>query len=94
MTELDNLRQEIDTIDEVVVAQLARRFAVVRKVAAYKGKHGIPAVLPERIDVVKSRCAALAATQDLDPELVRALYDLIIKAACRLEEEIIEADAA
>lgn len=94
MAELESLRQEIDAIDEQLVAQLARRFAVVRKVAAYKGKRGIPAVLPERIDAVKTRCAALAADQDVDPELVVALYDLIIKAACRLEEEIIEADAA
>lgn len=94
MTELDSLRQEIDSIDEVVIAQLARRFAIVRKVAAYKGKRGIPAILPERIDAVKSRCKALAAAQGVDPELVVALYEQIIDAACRLEEEIIQADAA
>jgi len=94
MADLETLRREIDSIDDLLLAQLGRRFEVVRRVAAYKREHGIPAILPERIEAVKSRCAGLAAKHDLDDAFVRALYDLIIKAACRLEDKIIQDDAA
>jgi chorismate mutase-like protein len=94
MADLETLRREIEAIDDKLVAQLGQRFAVIRKVAAYKRERGIPAVLPDRIEAVKSRCAALAATHDLDDEFVRSLYDMIVGAACRLEEDIIQADNA
>ncbi|HEY0836924.1 MAG TPA: chorismate mutase [Azospirillum sp.] len=82
------LRAEIDAIDAELVALLGRRFGVVRRVAAVKHRHGLPAVLPERIDEVKRQAAAWGEAVGLDPGFVAGLYQMIIDEACRTEEHL------
>jgi len=82
------LRAEIDAIDAELVALLGRRFGVVRRVAAVKHRHGIPAVLPERIEAVKRQAAARGEAVGLDPDFVARLYQMIIDEACRTEERL------
>lgn len=90
MEVLEPLRREIDAIDDRIVDLLAQRQGIVRRVAAIKGRHGIPVLVPERIDQVKERNAARAATQGLDPDFIRRLYDLVIEAACAEEHGLID----
>lgn len=85
------LRAEIDAIDAELVALLGRRFGVVRRVAAVKHRHGIPAVLPERIEAVKRQAAARGEAVGLDPGFVAGLYQMIIDEACRTEERLFAA---
>ncbi len=94
MADLQDFRREIDAIDDQVVDLLARRAAAIRGVGAYKKRHGIPAYLPARVEAVLTRCAGRAAQRDLDPAFVRALYEAIVAEACRIEDEIIHAEAA
>jgi len=84
---LSPFREEIDALDTQIVELLARRFAVVRRVAVVKKAEGLPAVLPDRIEAVKQRAAAMGQTKGLDPEFVSNLYQMIIDEACRLEEK-------
>jgi 4-amino-4-deoxychorismate mutase len=86
---LAELRADIDAIDRELVALLARRFTVVHRVAVVKKRDGLPAVLPERIAVVKRQARALAENAGLSPDFVESLYHLIIEEACRLEEEFL-----
>lgn len=83
---LIELRADIDAIDRELIALLAKRFAVVHRVAAVKKREGLPAVLPERIAVVKRQARALAQDAGLSPDFAESLYHLIIEEACRLEE--------
>ena len=83
--DLAGYRRRIDAIDDRIMAVLAERFAVIREVAAYKARWGIPAVIPERVAKVRERCAAQAPARGIEPGFVRALYDLIIDEACRVE---------
>lgn len=88
-TDLSSLRAEIDQIDDQIIDLLARRFAIVREVAHYKQQHGVAVRLPERIEQVKTRCAARGASRGLDPEFVRALYSGLIEQTCLVEERIL-----
>lgn len=93
MSDLSRFRADIDAIDDQIVDLLARRFALVREVAHHKLRHGIPIVLPDRIEQVKSRCAERAALQGLDPAFVTALYAAIIDRSCDAERDA-QAEAA
>ena len=85
---LGPMRAEIDAIDDGIVALLARRQAIVHRVAAVKEANAIPVVLPERIRAVINRNAACGAAEGLDPDFVRRLYRLIIDEACALEDRL------
>lgn len=86
---LAELRADIDEIDRDMVALLARRFAVVHRVAVVKAREGLAAVLPERVAQVKRQARALAEDAGINPDLVEQIYGLIIDEACRTEEEFL-----
>ena len=91
---LSPLRAEIDALDAEIIELLGKRFGVVRRVAVVKQREGLPAVLPDRVDAVKERAAALGEAQGLDPDFLRTLYATIIDEACRVEDAFFAASAA
>ncbi len=86
---LAGLRAEIDAVDEEIVAALARRMAIVRRVVDVKAAHDIPVYIPERIAKVIDRSAGRGAELGLDRDYVAQLYKLIIDESCRLEDSIL-----
>jgi chorismate mutase len=86
---LEEHRQKIDYIDDRIIDLLAERMEVIRVVAKIKADNDIPAVLPDRVEEVITRCAVRAETRHISPELARLLYTLIVDHACATEEEII-----
>ncbi len=88
MSDLASLRTDIDRIDDQIVDLLARRFAICRKVAEYKLRHGIAVVLPDRIEQVKNRCADRAEALDVDRAFILELYTRIIDQTCETERAI------
>ena len=88
MSDLSRFRADIDDIDDRIVDLLARRFAISREVADHKLRHGIPIVLPERIEQVKTRCADRAGRQGIDRTFMLALYALIIEETCEPERAL------
>jgi chorismate mutase-like protein len=87
-------RTDIDSLDEQIVAAIARRLALCKAVGIRKRTAGLPVMQPERIAHVTARCARLGASLGLNPEFVRTLYGLIIAEACTLETEIVEGTRA
>ena len=85
MNDLTQFRADIDGIDDQIVDLLAKRFAICHQVADYKLRHGIPVVLPDRIEQVKTRCADRADRQGLNRPFMLALYGLIIDETCEVE---------
>ena len=83
--ELEELRTEIDAVDAELVRLLARRFRAVVGIAAIKAENGLPVVVPERIEAVQDRVAALAAEAGLDPAIARRLWRAIIDEAIAVE---------
>ncbi len=83
-------RAKIDEIDVKIARLLGERFDIVRTVAAHKKANGIPAVLPDRIQEVVDNARALGEDNNVDPDLMEALYRAIIKHACEFEDGVIK----
>jgi chorismate mutase len=88
MTSLDELRIEIDRIDNHIIELLSERFQVCEKVIHYKMQNDIPMMQPERIKFVKERFAKKAVEKNIPSLCAHALIDIIISTACDFELEI------
>ena len=89
LTELDDLkalRQKIDETDERLVETLAERMSYIPLVAAYKKAHGLPVRQLDRERYVIEQARAKAARQGCPPDLVEAVYRLVIDYASKMEE--------
>jgi chorismate mutase-like protein len=88
---LARFRERLDPIDEEIARLLGERFQICREVAAYKSEHGIPMMQPERVAEVRARYLARAAAAGLPEDFVVELFELLIGATCKLEDELMEA---
>ena len=93
---LDDLRQrlapfrgQIDALDDKIMALLAKRFAIVRKVGQLKAVHNFPSYISDRVIEVRERNATAGEKYGIDPDFIRMLYSLIIYQSCA-EEDIIK----
>ena len=85
-------RARIDELDQKIVTLLAERFDVVREVGEIKKIHHLSPVQPARMDEVLNRVADMAAARGLSPDLVRAIYNMMIDHAHTLEFDIVRED--
>jgi len=88
---LEGFRERLDPIDEEIARLLGERFEICREVAAYKSEHGIPMMQPERVAEVRARYLARGTAAELPAEFTAALFELLIGATCKLEDELMEA---
>jgi chorismate mutase len=88
---LELFRRRLDVLDEEIARLLGERFAVCREVALHKQAHGIPMMQPQRVAEVRARYLARGAQVDLPADFTGALFELLIGATCKLEDEIIAA---
>jgi chorismate mutase len=49
---------------------------------------------PERVTEVRTRYLARGSEAELPPDFTEALFELLIDATCRMEDELIDAPAA
>jgi chorismate mutase len=85
---LDPYRRRLDELDEAIARLFGERFQVCREVAFHKREHGIPMMQPERVREVRTRYLARGAECNLPPDFTAELFELMIGATCRLEDEI------
>lgn len=82
MDELEELRRQIDEVDERFVALLAERFQITRKVGRIKADRGLPAQDSTREAQIDAKVRRLAAEHELDETLVsdvlRAVIDRVV----------------
>jgi chorismate mutase len=90
---LESFRRRLDPIDEEIARLLGERFEICREVAAYKGERGIPMMQPERVAEVRARYLARGGAVDLPEDFTAALFELLIGATCKLEDELMEGAA-
>jgi chorismate mutase len=94
MNGLDPFRRRLDELDEELARLLGERFAVCREIADYKRVHGIPMMQPERVAEVRARYLARGAEVDLPRDFTVDLFELLIGATCRMEDELIGTPSA
>jgi chorismate mutase len=86
---LGPFRERLDILDEQIARLLGERFDVCREVAHHKREHDIPMMQPDRVKLVRERYLARGAEVNLPEEFTAALFELLIGATCKLEDELI-----
>lgn len=80
------LRLEIDALDAVIVALLARRVCLARRILNVKRRAGLPARSPIREQLVLAGVRRLAAEEGLDPATAERIFRLLIEAGMADQE--------
>ncbi len=94
MSGLEPFRRRLDAIDDQIARLLGERFEICREVALYKSAHGIPMMQPGRVEEVRARYLARGAEVDLPADFTGELFDLLIAATCKEEDELMAARAS
>jgi len=76
---LDELRDEIRTIDREIVELIAQRTYVAETIAAVKREQGLPTTDEQQEQAVMDRAGENARQFDVDDNLVKAIFRLLIE---------------
>lgn len=87
---LDPYRRRLDRLDDQIARLLGERFEVCREIALFKHAEDIPMMQPERVAEVRARYLARGAEVGLPEDFVADLFDLLIAATCKEEDELME----
>lgn len=85
---LDNLRSDIDQIDQLIVDLIAKRMDLVKEVGKYKKIRGIPSLDKTRWKQVLESKKKLAIKCNLNPKLIVDIYNLLHQNALKIEDEV------
>ena len=86
---LDDLRRDIDRVDEVLVRLLNERARCVCEVGRLKKAQGLEVYQPDREKEVLMHVRGIAAEGPLGPDAVARLFERIIDEARRLERRVV-----
>ena len=85
---LDDLRKDIDRVDEVLVRLLNERARVACEIGRLKKAQGIELYQPEREKQVLAHVRGIATEGPLGPEAIARLFERIIDEARTLERRL------
>ncbi len=86
-------RRRLDGLDDEIARLLGERFEVCREIARHKLAEGIPMMQPARVDEVRTRYLARGVEAGLPAEFSADLFELLIAATCKEEDELMAAPA-
>jgi chorismate mutase-like protein len=92
MASLDDLRRDIDRVDEVLVRLLNERARCVCEIGRLKKEQGVEIYQPDREKDVLKHVREVACEGPLGPEAIGRLFERIIDEARRLERRMIHGD--
>jgi chorismate mutase-like protein len=89
MATLDELRRNIDRVDEVLVRLLNERARCVCEIGILKKEAGLDVYQPDREKDVLRHVKDLACEGPLGPDAIGRLFERIIDEARRLERRVV-----
>lgn len=92
MRTLDDLRNDIDRVDEVLVRLLNERARVACEIGEIKKALGIEIYQPEREKQVLAHVRSVACEGPLGPDAIARLFERIIDEARRLERRVVHGE--
>ena len=84
---LDNLRKQIDIVDEKLLILLAKRIMFVRKISKFKKSHNIPILDKDRRNEVLNAQLSKGEELGFSKDLIKKLYSLIHKYSIKVQKE-------
>jgi chorismate mutase-like protein len=88
MSNLDDLRKNIDRVDEVLVRLLNERARCACEIGRLKKDLGVEIYQPDREKQVLDHVRGIAAEGPLGPDAIARLFERIIDEARRLERRV------
>ena len=92
MATLDDLRDDIDRVDEVLVRLLNERARVACEIGRMKKAQGIDVYQPEREKQVLEHVRSVGSEGPLGADAIARLFERIIDEARRLERRLVHGD--
>ena len=89
---LDDLREDIDRVDEVLVRLLNERARCVCEIGRLKKEINMQIYQPDREKQVLQHVRAIGAEGPLGPDAIARLFERIIDEARRLERRVIHGE--
>jgi chorismate mutase len=81
MTSLQNIRTEIEELDEQLIGLLARRMHLAREIGALKDAiHD-----PEREQILKDMHSDLATLKGVEPHFLSKLFEVVFEESRRIQ---------
>lgn len=88
MSQLDELRLNINKIDEEIIQKLSSRMEVVRKIGQYKKDHNVTILQLKRwADILENR-SSLGEAMGLSSLFMKKLLQLVHQESIRIQEEV------
>ena len=94
MSDLDDLRKNIDRVDEVLVRLLNERARCACEIGRLKKELGVEIYQPDREKQVLDNVRGVAAEGPLGPDAIARLFERIIDEARRLERRVAQEENA
>ncbi len=82
---LQDVRDNIDRLDEVIVGLLAERIGYVLQAAQFKETRG-DVRIPSRIEYIVQRVRSFAEENAMDPDMAESIYRHIMEESIAREE--------
>ena len=92
MRTLDELRGDIDRVDEVIVRLLNERARCVVEIGRIKKEQGAAVYQPDREKAVLAHVRNVGCEGPLGPDAIARLFERIIDEARRLERAIVHGE--
>ena len=92
MRTLDELREDIDRVDEVIVRMLNERARVAVEIGRLKKQLNVPIYQPDREKQVIEHVRNVASEGPLGPDAIARLFERIIDEARGLERRTVHGD--
>ncbi|WP_418992555.1 chorismate mutase [Alistipes sp.] len=87
---LNELRSQIDKLDDQLLDLLAHRMRVSREIGQYKKEHAMPVLQTQRYEELLSRRAAQAVGMGMDREFMRSVLQAIHEESIRQQMEVLK----
>ena len=87
---LNELRSQIDKLDDRLLELLARRMRVSREIGQYKKEHDMPVLQARRYEELLARRAAQAVEMGMDREFMRSVLQAIHEESIRQQMEVLK----
>jgi chorismate mutase len=94
MPTLEELRKDIDRVDEVLVRLLNERARCACEIGQLKKAQNVEIYQADREKQVLDHVRSIAAEGPLEPEAIARLFERIIDEARRLERRVVHGESA
>ncbi|MDD2426386.1 MAG: bifunctional 3-deoxy-7-phosphoheptulonate synthase/chorismate mutase type II [Bacteroidales bacterium] len=87
---LEELRRELDELDDNLINILSRRMAIAREIGHYKIKHDMPVLQPARYEKMVTERVEYCSSAKLDRQFLKLIMEAIHEESVRQQLEIFD----